>query len=98
MSNIIEVRELKKSYGENSVLKGVNLAVRKGEIFALLGANGAGKTTTMECIEGLRAYDGGQCNRERENRHSVTVVFFTSPYQTYGSRNAFCEMEQNSTR
>lgn len=59
MSNIIEVRELKKRYGENSVLKGVNLAVRKGEIFALLGANGAGKTTTMECIEGLRAYDGG---------------------------------------
>ena len=40
-------------------MKGVNLAVRKGEILALLGVNGAGKTTTLECIEGLRAYDSG---------------------------------------
>ena len=59
MSNIIEISELKKSYGANAVLKGINLAVRKGEIFALLGANGAGKTTTLECVEGLRTYDSG---------------------------------------
>ncbi len=59
MSNVIEIKELKKSYGTNAVLKGINLAVRKGEIFALLGANGAGKTTALECIEGLRAYDSG---------------------------------------
>lgn len=59
MSNIIEIKDLKKSYGANAVLKGINLAVRKGEIFALLGANGAGKTTALECIEGLRTYDSG---------------------------------------
>ena len=59
MSNIIEIKELKKSYGANTVLKGINLAVHEGEIFALLGANGAGKTTTLECIEGLRTYDSG---------------------------------------
>lgn len=59
MKNIIEVKELKKSYGANSVLKGINLTVHKGEIFALLGVNGAGKTTALECIEGLRAYDSG---------------------------------------
>ncbi len=59
MSNIIEIKELKKSYGNNAVLKGINLAVHKGEIFALLGANGAGKTTTLECIESLRTYDSG---------------------------------------
>ncbi|MDE6275467.1 MAG: ABC transporter ATP-binding protein [Clostridia bacterium] len=59
MGNIIEIKELKKSYGNNAVLKGINLAVRKGEIFALLGANGAGKTTTLECVEGLRKYDSG---------------------------------------
>ena len=59
MSNIIEIKQLKKSYGTNEVLKGINLAVNKGEIFALLGANGAGKTTTLECIEGLRTYDSG---------------------------------------
>mgnify|MGYP002508822678 CR=1 FL=1 len=43
----------------NTVLKGINLTVQKGEIFALLGVNGAGKTTALECIEGLRAYDSG---------------------------------------
>ena len=59
MKNIIEVKELKKSYGANSVLKGINLTVQKGEIFALLGVNGAGKTTALECIEGLRTYNSG---------------------------------------
>ncbi len=59
MSNAIEIKELKKSYGNNIVLKGVNLVVRKGEIFALLGANGAGKTTMLECVEGLCTYDSG---------------------------------------
>lgn len=59
MTNVIEIKELRKSYGTNSVLKGINLVVQKGEIFALLGANGAGKTTMLECIEGLRTYDSG---------------------------------------
>lgn len=59
MDNIIEIKELKKSYGATPVLKGINLTVRKGEILALLGVNGAGKTTTLECVEGLRSYDSG---------------------------------------
>ena len=59
MKNVIQVRGLKKSYGRNIVLKGLDFQIEKGEIFALLGVNGAGKTTTLECIEGLRKYDGG---------------------------------------
>lgn len=59
MDNIIEIKELTKSYAANTVLKGINLTVRKGEIVALLGVNGAGKTTTLECVEGLRSYDSG---------------------------------------
>lgn len=59
MNNIIEIKDLRKSYGTNTVLKGISLTVHKGEIFALLGVNGAGKTTALECIEGLRTYDGG---------------------------------------
>ena len=57
--NAIEIVDLKKNYGDNAVLKGVNLTVQQGEILALLGVNGAGKTTTLECVEGLRPYDGG---------------------------------------
>ena len=59
MTDALQVEGLRKSYGKKEVLKGVDLRVRKGDIFALLGVNGAGKTTTLECIEGLRRYDGG---------------------------------------
>ncbi|MCI8597656.1 MAG: ABC transporter ATP-binding protein [Lachnospiraceae bacterium] len=59
MTSALQVKGLRKSYGEKVVLKGIDLCVRKGDIFALLGVNGAGKTTTLECIEGLRRYDGG---------------------------------------
>lgn len=60
MKEAIQVRGLKKSYGSHMVLKGIDFEIKKGEIFALLGVNGAGKTTTLECIEGLRKYDGGE--------------------------------------
>lgn len=59
MKSAIQVHELKKSYGSNMVLKGLDFKIEKGEIFALLGVNGAGKTTALECIEGLRKYDSG---------------------------------------
>lgn len=59
MNGAIQVHGLKKSYGSNSILNGLNFEIEKGEIFALLGVNGAGKTTTLECIEGLRKYDSG---------------------------------------
>lgn len=59
MNEKIQVQGLTKSYGAHAVLKGVDLTVREGEIFALLGVNGAGKTTTLECVEGMRKYDGG---------------------------------------
>ena len=59
MNRAIEVRGLKKSYGSNTVLSGLDFEIEKGETFALLGVNGAGKTTALECIEGLRKYDSG---------------------------------------
>lgn len=60
MTNALEVNGLRKSYGEKAVLKGIDLCVRRGDVFSLLGVNGAGKTTALECIEGLRKYDGGR--------------------------------------
>ena len=59
MNRAIDVRGLKKSYGKNQVLNGLSFYIEEGETFALLGVNGAGKTTALECIEGLRSYDGG---------------------------------------
>src|SRR3974390_77920 len=55
----IEVRGLTKSYGGVPAVRGIDLTVARGQIFALLGPNGAGKTTTVEILEGYRSRDGG---------------------------------------
>jgi ABC-2 type transport system ATP-binding protein len=57
--NAIKVNHLKKSYKKVGVLKDVSFSVRKGEIFALLGANGSGKTTTINILTTLIKGDGG---------------------------------------
>jgi ABC-2 type transport system ATP-binding protein len=59
MSAVIEVNELRKSYGDVAAVDGISFEVAKGEIFGMVGPNGAGKTTTIECIEGLRKPDDG---------------------------------------
>lgn len=56
---VVEVRGLKKAYGSKRAVDGVDLTIRRGEIFAILGPNGAGKTTTVEMIAGLRSPDAG---------------------------------------
>ncbi|MFE2099853.1 ABC transporter ATP-binding protein [Streptomyces sp. PTD9-10] len=60
MPPVIEVTDLRKSYGGRPVVDGVSFAVEEGEIFGILGPNGAGKTTTVECVEGLRVPDTGR--------------------------------------
>lgn len=59
MQNIIQVKGLQKSYKNLHVLKGVDLEVRKGSIFALLGPNGSGKTTIVKILTTLLKQDGG---------------------------------------
>ncbi|MFF9410121.1 ATP-binding cassette domain-containing protein [Streptomyces anandii] len=58
--SVIEVSELRKSYGGRRAVDGVSFTVEEGEIFGVLGPNGAGKTTTVECVEGLRVPDSGR--------------------------------------
>jgi ABC-2 type transport system ATP-binding protein len=55
----IEVRNLRKRYGDHVAAQDVSFTVERGEIFGIIGPNGAGKTTTVECIEGLRTPDSG---------------------------------------
>jgi ABC-2 type transport system ATP-binding protein len=57
--SLIEVKGLKKSYGDVHAVRGVDLEIAQGEIFSLLGPNGAGKTTTVEILEGFRTRDSG---------------------------------------
>ncbi len=57
---VIVARHLEKSYGAVHAVRGIDLEVREGEIFAFLGPNGAGKTTTVEILEGYRRRSGGE--------------------------------------
>ena len=56
----IEVQALHKSYGDLEAVRGIDLQIDEGEVFALLGPNGAGKTTTIEILEGFRRATSGQ--------------------------------------
>src|ERR671932_417254 len=78
----VQVRGLRKSYGELEALQGVDLDVRRGEVLALLGPNGAGKTTLVEILEGHRTADAGDVSvlghdpakRERDFRERIGIV------------------------
>lgn len=59
MSAALEVRQLRKAYGDIQALDGVDLIVERGQLVGFLGPNGAGKTTTMRGIVGLTAIDAG---------------------------------------
>ena len=59
MSAVLEVQNLRKTYGDIKAVSDVSFVVEQGEIFGMLGPNGAGKTTTMEIVEGLRIADSG---------------------------------------
>jgi len=56
---VLSVSGLRKSYGNNEVLQGLDFAIRRGECFGLLGPNGAGKTTTLRCCLGLSDPNAG---------------------------------------
>src|SRR5947209_10655291 len=78
----IEVRDLRKAYGEFEAVRGIDFKVRRGEVFGLLGPNGAGKTTTVEILEGYRERSAGEARvlgidpatGARELREQVGIV------------------------
>jgi ABC-2 type transport system ATP-binding protein len=58
--DVVKVRGLRKRYGEVDAVNGVDLGIRRGEVFGILGPNGAGKSTTVEILQGHRRRDGGE--------------------------------------
>jgi polar amino acid transport system ATP-binding protein len=56
---MIEIRSLRKSYGDLQVIKGIDASVAKGEVICIVGPSGSGKSTILRCINGLESYEGG---------------------------------------
>ena len=90
---VISIKGLRKSYGDTEAVRGIDLEVNRGEIFAFLGPNGAGKTTTVEILEGYRKRGGGEVTvlgedperAGREWRGRIGIVLQTcrlDPYLT----------------
>ena len=90
-SPAIEVRGLRKSYGDVEAVRGIDLSVRRGEVFALLGPNGAGKTTTVEILEGHRDRTAGDVSvlghdpgmNDRDLKQRIGIVLQTTGVEPY---------------
>ena len=84
---MIKIENLSKFYGDTQILFDINLEVKKGEIFAIVGHSGAGKSTLLRCINGLESYQGGSLKvfdqeiknldemQQRHLRRNVGMIF-----------------------
>ena len=64
--NVLSIRNLSKSFGQQQIIKDLNMSVPEGSVFGFIGQNGAGKTTTMKMVLGLLQPDQGEilvCNK-----------------------------------
>lgn len=57
---MIRINNVRKNFGENEVLKGINLEVKKGEVICIIGPSGSGKSTLLRCLNGLEKVDNGK--------------------------------------
>ncbi len=84
---VVDIRGLRKRYGDNEVLKGIDLAVESGEVIAIIGKSGSGKSTLLRCINGLETFQEGSLEVDgrklahgdaaamRELRQHVGMIF-----------------------
>ena len=87
MKPVVEITALRKSFGTNEVLKGIDLTVQSGEVIAIIGKSGSGKSTLLRCINGLETFQSGALsvdgkplvhdnpNAMRELRQHVGMIF-----------------------
>lgn len=74
MNYILTTQNLTKTYGKKDAAKDINIHIREGEIYGLIGRNGAGKTTVMRVISGLSKATGGSYELHGENKFGVGVL------------------------
>src|SRR5699024_6455664 len=86
MDNILEIKNLKKAYGDMEVLKDVNLTLESGKLLGIIGPNGSGKTTLLKSIMGLIKPDSGEILIDGKKIGVATkrlISFLTDVYHLY---------------
>ncbi len=66
---LITINQMQKYYGDNHVLKGVDLDIDMGEVISIIGRSGSGKSTLLRCINGLEGYQGGKHQARGHDHH-----------------------------
>src|ERR1700730_13036286 len=66
LTPMVEARQVRKSFGRLEVLRGIDIAVKRGEVLCLIGPSGSGKSTFIRCINHLEKIDGGELSVDGE--------------------------------
>lgn len=72
---MLEVKNLRKSFGNQRILKNINFKINKGEILVVLGPSGCGKSTLLRCIKGLEDLDKGEVIFKGDFKDKIGIVF-----------------------
>ncbi len=99
-SCILEFEDIKKSFGNSKVLKGINLRVNKGDVVAILGPSGAGKTTLLRCLNFLekanegtiifdgKVYDAAKATKKEIREFRMKTAFVFQNYNLFANKTA----------
>src|SRR6185295_13342628 len=94
----LELRDVKKSYGNNAVVHGVSMNIDKGEFVVIVGPSGCGKSTLLRMVAGLEEISGGEIaiagrvvNNLETKDHDIAIVF--QNYALYPHMNVYENME-----
>jgi len=90
---LITINQVQKYYGDNHVLKGVDLDIEMGEVISIIGRSGSGKSTLLRCMNGLEGYQEGSIKLG-----GMTITDRDARRATSAARSAWCSRTSTSFR
>ena len=90
MNDVIEIKNLRKSFGEVKAVQDISFCVKQGEMFAFLGVNGAGKSTLLKILAGVRQPTRGKVSAPKD----CVVAYLPQHLMTEDGRTVFAETAQ----
>jgi polar amino acid transport system ATP-binding protein len=88
--SLVKVRDLRKSFGQNQVLRGVDLDVARGEVVSVIGSSGSGKTTMLRCVNLLETYDSGSITVDGVAKGRRAAAAESATSRAFAPTSAWC--------